>query len=104
MIKTGKRWLLAPLLVVACLAGGGVAARLADGLRLDVPVPATPDAAYDLILIYSAIIRGRPFGRHQRIRLNAAGFRGPPITLDPPNGCVRVIVLGASESVVGGEA
>lgn len=97
-------WRLLPLVIIAFLVGAELAARLDDFLRFDVPLFATPNAAYDLILIDSATIRGRPYGRHQKIQLNAAGFRGPPIAPVPPAGCARVIVLGASESVVGGEA
>jgi len=104
MTRSWRGWSFAAVLVLACLAGGELAARLDDRLRLDVPLVATPNAAYDLIIVDSTIIRGRPFGRYEKIRLNAAGFRGSPITPAPPEGCLRVIVLGASESVVGGEA
>jgi len=96
-------WLSAPLLVVAFLAGGELAARLDDLVRYGVPLLAAPEVGRDLIVRDSAVIRGRPYGRYKGIRLNAAGFRGPPISAAPPAGCVRVMVLGASESIVGGE-
>src|SRR5262245_12915002 len=95
-------WLIAPFLVGAFLAGAELAARLDDLVRYDVPVFATPNVGYDLVIRDSTIIRGRPYGRFEKIRLNAAGFRGPPIDPAPAAGCVRVMVLGASESIVGG--
>src|SRR5262245_12564073 len=103
---SGWRWgRVVPFALIAFLAGAELAARLDDWLRFDAPLLTTPNATYDLILIDSATIRGRPFGRYLKIELNAAGFRGAPITpTEPPPGCVRVLVLGASESVVGGEA
>jgi len=98
-------WRVVPFALIAFLAGAELAARLDDWLRFDVSLLTTPNATYDLILVDSTIIRGRPFGRFLKIRLNAAGFRGAPITpADPPPGCLRVMVLGASESVVGGDA
>lgn len=96
-------WRAVPLLAVAFAGGGELAARLDDFARYDVPLLAVPDHVYDLIVFDSGTIRGRPFGRYERIRLNAAGFRGPPIARRPPAGCIRVTVLGASESIVGGE-
>jgi hypothetical protein len=96
-------WLLAPFLIIAFLAGAELSARLDDLVRYGVPVFASPSVGYDLVVRDSITIRGRPYGRFEKIRLNAAGFRGPPIHPVPPAGCVRVIVLGASESIVGGE-
>lgn len=98
-----RAWRLAPFLVIAFLAGAELSARLDDLVRYGVPVFATPYVGYDLVVRDSTTIRGRPYGRFLRIRLNAAGFRGPAITPVRPAGCVRVIVLGASESIVGGE-
>ena len=84
---------------LAFVAGAELTARVDDLMRLGVPPFATPDYAADLTLRDSVILRGKPGGRHKNIRLNAAGFRGPPIARKPPPGCVRVIVVGASESV-----
>lgn len=92
-----------PIVIVAFVAGAELTARLDDLARYDVPLLAVPDHVYDLVVFDSGTIRGRPFGRYEKIRLNAAGFRGPPISQHRPAGCVRVTVLGASESVVGGE-
>ena len=44
------------------------------------------------------IIRGRPNGRFKKWQLNQYGFRGPEITKSPPEGCTRIMVLGASEA------
>jgi len=98
-----RAWLLIPSLLVAFAAAAELAARLDDLMRYDVPFFAAPLAGYDLIVRDSATIRGRPYGRFEKIQLNAAGFRGPPITPVPAAGCIRVMVLGSSESIVGGE-
>ena len=86
-------------MILALLAGGEVTARIDDWIRLGVPPLAAPDARFDLTVADKRITRGKPFGRHKNIQLNAAGFRGPPIQRQPPAGCVRVMILGASESV-----
>ncbi|HKU63102.1 MAG TPA: hypothetical protein VJQ44_18010 [Gemmatimonadales bacterium] len=103
MLSRLRAWLRWPLLVLAALAGGELAARLDDLVRYDVPFFKPLDVGYDLTIRDSATIRGRPFGRFKKVRLNAAGFRGAAVTPAAPAGCVRVAVLGASESVVGGE-
>jgi hypothetical protein len=103
MTRRRYAWYLVPLLIIAFLAGAELSARLDDLIRYGVPLLAAPYVGYDLVVRDSATIRGRPYGRYERIQLNAAGFRGPPISPVPPPGCVRVIVLGASESIVGGE-
>jgi len=103
MLSRLLAWLRWPLLALAALAGGELAARLDDLVRYDVPFFAPLDVGYGLTIRDSATIRGRPFGRFKKVRLNAAGFRGPAVAPVAPAGCVRVAVLGASESVVGGE-
>jgi hypothetical protein len=103
MLSRLRAWLRWPLLAVATLAGGELAARLDDLVHYDVPFFAPLDVGYDLTVRDSATIRGRPFGRFKKVRLNAAGFRGPAVAPVAPAGCIRVVVLGASESVVGGE-
>ena len=104
MLPRVRAWLQWPVLIVAILAGGEIAARLDDLVRYDVPFLAPLDVGYDLTVRDSTTIRGRPFGRFKKVRLNAAGFRGPTVTPVARAGCIRVAVLGASESVVGGEA
>ena len=102
MFSIRRAWLLIPWLLVAFAAGAELTAR-EDLVRYDVPLLAAPFAGYDLVVRDSATIHGRPYGRFEKTRLNAAGFRGPAITAAPAPGCVRVMVLGASESIVGGE-
>jgi len=103
MSSRRRAWRAVPLLIIVFLASGELAARFDDLARYDVSFLAVPDHVYDLVVFDSGTIRGRPFGRYEKIRLNAAGFRGPPIAPFPPAGCIRVTVLGASESIVGGE-
>ena len=84
--------------MLALLIGAEVTARLDDLARMDVPISAVLNSGYDLTVRDDLTLRGRPFGRHKMVRLNAGGFRGPPLAPEPPAGCVRVVVLGASEA------
>jgi len=79
MLPRVRAWLRWPVLIVAILAGGEIAARLDDLVRYDVPFLAPLDVGYDLTVRDSTTIRGRPFGRFKKVRLNAAGFRGPTV-------------------------
>ena len=72
-------------------------ARLDDAVRLGTPLLASP-AYTDLVMHDSLGTRGRPFARYEKWRLNGAGFRGPEISKIPSPGCVRVAVMGASET------
>lgn len=72
-------------------------ARLDDAVRLGTPLLASP-AYTDLVMHDSLGTRGRPLARYQKWSLNGAGFRGPEITKVPIPGCVRVAVMGASET------
>ncbi|HKW01043.1 MAG TPA: hypothetical protein VJN96_14555 [Vicinamibacterales bacterium] len=85
-------------IAVTCVLSAEITARVEDRLRLGVGLLAVPDHDRDLILHDELGIRGRPDGRFKKWRLNSYGFRGPEITLAPPPGCVRVMVLGASET------
>jgi hypothetical protein len=85
--------------VLAFVAGAELTSRLDDWVRLTVPILRVPSPQWDLSVADGYILRGKPFGRHKNIQLNAAGFRGPPIGREPPPGCIRVMVVGASESV-----
>jgi hypothetical protein len=103
MSPAWRRWLLLPILPLAAIAGAELGARFDDLVRYGVPFFAPVDGGYDLTVRDSGTVRGRSFGRYKTIQLNAAGFRGPSISPLPRAGCVRVVVLGASESVVGAE-
>ena len=85
-------------LATVCLLSAEVAARVEDRLRLGVGLLATPDHDRDLIVHDDLGIRGRPNGIFKKWHLNSYGFRGPEITVAPLPGCVRVMVLGASET------
>jgi len=81
---------------VVATVGEGVS-RLDDAVRSGTPLLASPSPA-DLWMQDSLGTRGRPFARYQKWRLNSAGFRSKEISLKPRPGCVRVAVMGASET------
>lgn len=85
-------------LAVVCVLSAEVAARIEDRLRLGVGFLTTPDHDRDLIVHDELGIRGRPNGVFKKWHLDSYGFRGPEITVAPLPGCVRVMVLGASET------
>jgi hypothetical protein len=85
-------------LAVVCVLSAEVTARIEDRMRLGVGLLTTPDHDRDLILHDELGIRGRPNGIFKKWHLNGYGFRGPEITVPPLSGCVRVMVLGASET------
>jgi hypothetical protein len=87
---------LALLALVATIAAE-MMARVDDAVRLGTPILASPSYS-DLIIHDSLGIRGRPFARYEKWTLNSAGFRGREITKFPSPGCVRVAVMGASET------
>ena len=72
--------------------------RVDDWLREGFPVLSMPDSDTQLVLEDGSIRRGRPHGRFKKWELNAFGFRGPEIGLEPSPGAIRVMLLGASES------
>jgi hypothetical protein len=87
----------------ACLAVALLAAefgaRLDDWVHDDVPLLANPTPEHDLQVQDSGgIVRGRPFGKYKRWKLNEHGFRSPPMSKEPAAGRCRVAVLGASET------
>jgi hypothetical protein len=59
---------------------------------------AVPDHDRDLILHDDLGVRGRPNGRFKKWALNRFGFRHGEMSLQPPRDCIRVMVLGASET------
>jgi hypothetical protein len=73
-------------------------ARVEDWIRLGVPILHAPDYEADLTITDSAGRRGKPNGRFKRWHLNSFGFRSPEMTVKPPPGCTRIIILGASET------
>jgi hypothetical protein len=87
-------WAAAALLVIAIC--GELAARLDDALFHSVPLLANP--RYDDLIMQDWFgRRGRPHAQFGKWKLNSLGFRGPELR-HKESGCIRVVVLGASES------
>ncbi len=85
-------------LVLVAGACGETIARLDDYWRLGIPLLAVP--GFDnLVVTDSAGTHGAPNGRYRDIRLNSGGFRSPESALAASTGCVRVMTLGASETL-----
>lgn len=83
--------------IIAGVAAEGLA-RLDDYWRLGIPPLATP--GYDDLVTHDEFGgHGAPNGRYRDIRLNSAGFRSPESALSSAPGCVRVMTLGASETL-----
>jgi len=83
--------------IIGFLVAAEVMARGDDRIRLGVPFRHTPDGEIDLHIADSLGTRGRPHGRYHRFQLNNFAFRGPDYNARPRPGCIRVMVLGASE-------
>lgn len=92
-----RRSLWLGLLGVVGVGAAEVMARLDDAVRLGTPVLASP-SYNDLTMQDSLGTRGRPFARYEKWKLNGEGFRSQEITLRPRRECVRVAVMGASET------
>jgi hypothetical protein len=87
-------WAAAALLIIGLC--GELAARLDDALFHSVPLLANP--RYDDLIMQDWFgRRGRPHAQFGKWKLNSLGFRGPELRHKEP-GCIRVVVLGASES------
>jgi len=85
-------------IAVTCVGSAELTARLEDRLRLGIDWFAVPDHDRDLVLHDELGIRGRPNGRFKKWSLNSFGFRHAEMSLEPARDCVRVMVLGASET------
>jgi len=88
-------WLV--LLGVVGVVAAEAMSRVDDAVRLGIPVLASP-SHNDLTIQDSLGTRGRPFARYEKWKLNREGFRSQEITLRPRRECVRVAVMGASET------
>ena len=93
-----KRLALWLAIAVTCVGSAELTARLEDRLRLGIDWFAVPDHDRDLVLHDELGIRGRPNGRFKKWSLNSFGFRHQEMSLEPRPDCVRIIVLGASET------
>jgi hypothetical protein len=85
------------LLGIVGVIAAEVMARVDDAVRYGTPLLASP-SYNDLTMQDSLGTRGRPFARYEKWKLNGAGFRSQEVTLTPRPGCVRVAVMGASET------
>jgi hypothetical protein len=74
-----------------------VMSRVDDAVRTGTPLLASPSSG-DLTLQDSLGTRGRPLAHYQKWKLNSAGFRGQEISFSPRPNCIRVAVMGASET------
>lgn len=97
MILLLQRGVWLGLLAVVGVVTAEVMARVDDAVRSGTPLLASPSYT-DLIMQDSLGTRGRPFARYQKWKLNGAGFRGHEVTPTPRPECVRVAVMGASET------
>jgi hypothetical protein len=85
------------LLGVVAVAAAELMARVDDAIRSDTPLLASPSYT-DLTIQDSLGTRGRPFAKFEKWKLNGSGFRGREVALTPRPECVRVAVMGASET------
>jgi hypothetical protein len=95
--RLGRLFGSAGIVVVTALAAE-VMARIDDVVRMGTPFFSSP-AYTNLMMRDSLGIRGRPFAQYQKWRMNSAGFRSPEVSLAPDPHCVRVAVIGASETL-----
>lgn len=93
-----KRLALWVSIALTCVGSAELTARLEDRLRLGIDWFAVPDHDRDLVLHDDLGIRGRPNGRFKKWSLNSFGFRHAEMSLEPAKDCVRVMLLGASET------
>jgi hypothetical protein len=85
------------LLGVVGVIAAEVMARVDDAVRSGTPMLASPNYS-DLTMQDSLGTRGRPFARFEKWKLNGEGFRSQEVALTPRPECVRVAVMGASET------
>lgn len=93
-----KRFLHWSAALAVCLVVAEAVSRLDDWIFQGVPFLASPDRERDLTLHDELGVRGRPNGHFKKYKLNEFGFRGPPISKEKPNGVLRIMVIGASET------
>jgi hypothetical protein len=96
------RLFAAGLMGVTFVLSAEVVARVDDYFRLGTPLLHVPNIGRDLVIRDSLGVRGRPNGRYKKWKLNSAGFRSPESVLTPKPGCIRVMMLGTSETYGGG--
>jgi len=94
VIKKGV-WGVAYVVVFGCVLE--LCARVDDWVRWRAPL--WGHYSYALLQVQDAMgIHSRPNARFEKWRINAHGFRSPETTMAKPEGVVRVMVIGASET------
>ncbi len=96
--KKSRRFLTWTLAIFLIALGGEIAARLDDAVFSEVPFFANPHREIDLVVYDEFGVHGRPNGRFKKWKLNAFGFRSPPLDLVKPLETTRIAILGASET------
>ena len=74
------------------------ACRVEDWVQFRTPVLARERSQLDLLVRDATGMHGRAGGRFQKWSLNAFGMRGPEVTRVKPQGIVRIVTAGASET------
>jgi hypothetical protein len=82
----------------AFLGSVEAACRIEDWVQFRTPVFATERSQVDLLVRDASGMHGRPGGHFQKWSLNAFGMRGPEVSQAKPNGILRVVTAGASET------
>lgn len=97
MLLLLRRSMWLGLVAVVGVIAAEVMARVDDAVRSGTPLLASP--SYDDLTMRDSLgTRGRPFARYQKWKLNGEGFRSQEVPLKPRPECVRVAVMGASET------
>ena len=97
MIKLLRESVWVALLAAVVVIGAELMSRVDDAVRSGTPLLASPSYT-DLTMQDSLGVRGRPFARYQKWKLNSAGFRSQEISFSPRPDCIRVAIMGASET------
>ena len=74
------------------------ACRVEDWVQFRTPILARERSQLDLLVRDATGMHGRAGGRFQKWSLNAFGMRGPDVTSAKPQGIVRIVTAGASET------
>ena len=97
MIKHIRNLIWFGTVVIVVLVVAEIMSRIDDAIRTETPLLASPSYT-DLTMRDSLGVRGWPGARFQKWKLNSAGFRSPEIAMQPSRNCVRLAVMGASET------
>ncbi len=88
------RWTLAGMLFLLVME---VCARTDDRIKWQAPFWGTYSRG-ELSVVDELGYRNRPDSRFEKWTINRHGFRGPDVSMQKPEGKIRIMVLGASET------